>query len=214
MTDLKKKIDELAGIKADMSKLKARKDKLEAEIIMQCSEDLENTKYKSVHYAGTESELTAVTSESLKITYNSFLLSIFGKAYKDAVTEKTEYSLSAPAKRMLIGLWKGNFVRCTVKEVIEQMNGVSDDERKQLVKKCKGINYDKDVNNILKFTSLTEDDAKEYAYLISEAAVWQDFKNLLTVNGMDESHIDDILMKIQSSFVVEDSTKISLSSLV
>lgn len=54
----------------------------------------------------------------------------------------------------------------------------------------------------------------EYAYLISEAAVWQDFKNLLTVNGMDESRIDDILMKIQSSFVVEDSTKISLSSLV
>lgn len=88
MTDLKKQIDELAGIKADMSKLKARKDKLEAEIIMQCSEDLENTKYKSVHYTGTESELTAVTSESLKVTYNSFLLSIFGKAYKDAVTEK------------------------------------------------------------------------------------------------------------------------------
>lgn len=153
MTDLKRQIDELASIKADMSKLKERKDKLEAEIIMQCSEDLENTKYKSVHYAGTESELTAVTSESLKVTYNSFLLSIFGKAYKD-------------------------------------------------------------VNNILKFTNLSEDDAKEYAYLISEAAVWQDFKNLLTVNGMDESHIDDILMKIQSSFVVEDSTKISLSSLV
>ena len=91
------------------------------------------------------------------------------------------------------------------------MNGVTDDERKQLAKKCKGINYDKDVHNILKFTNLSEDDAREYAYLISEAAVWQDFKNLLTVNGMDESHIDDILMKIQSSFVVEDSTKISLS---
>lgn len=56
------------------------------------------------------------------------------------------------------------------------MNGVSDDERKQLVKKCKGINYDKDVNNILKFTNISEDDAREYAYLISEAAVWQDFK--------------------------------------
>lgn len=53
MTDLKKQIDELAGIKADMSKLKARKDKLEAEIVMQCSADLENTKYKSIHYEGT-----------------------------------------------------------------------------------------------------------------------------------------------------------------
>lgn len=82
MTDLKKQIDELAGIKADMSKLKARKDKLEAEIIMQCSEDLENTKYKSVHYAGTESELTAVTSESLKITYNSFCSQFLAKHTK------------------------------------------------------------------------------------------------------------------------------------
>ena len=212
MTNLKIMIDELAAIKADISKLKERKDKLEAEIVKQCASDLENTKYKRIHYAGTDSELTAVNSESLKTIYNTFLPLIFGKAYKDAVTEKTEYALSAPAKRMIIGLWKRNFVRCTIKDVIEQMNSVSDDERKQLVKKCKGINYDKDVNNILKFTSLSEEDAKEYAYLISEAAVWQDFKNLLTVNGIsDETQIDDILMKIQSAFVVEDSTKISLS---
>lgn len=215
MTDLRKQIDELAAIKAEMSKLKERKDKLEAEIIMQCTSDLENTKYKSIHYAGESCDLTAVTVESLKITYNTFLPMIFGKAYEDAVTEKTDYSLSAPAKRMLIGLWTGNYVRCTVKEVIEQMNGVSDEERKQLLKKCKGINYDKDVSNILKFTSLSEEDAKEYAYLISDAAVWQDFKNLLTINGIDdEEQINDILQKIQSAFVVEDSTKISLSSLV
>lgn len=212
MTDLRKQIDELAAIKADMGKLKERKDKLEAEIIKQCSADLENTKYKSIRYEGDVFDLTAVTAESLKVIYNSFLPTIFGKAYKDAVTEKTEYSLSAPAKRMLIGLYKGNFVKATVKEVIDQMAGVTDDERKQLLKKCKGINYDNDVDNIRKFTELSEDDAKEYAYLIAEAAVWQDFCNLLTLNGIaDEAQIKDILMKIQSAFVVEDSTKISLS---
>lgn len=212
MTDLRKQIDELAAIKADMGKLKERKDKLEAEIIKQCSADLENTKYKSIRYEGDVFDLTAVTAESLKVIYNSFLPTIFGKAYEDAVTEKTEYSLSAPAKRMLIGLYKGNFIRATVKEVIDQMAGVTDDERKQLLKKCKGINYDKDVENIRKFTDLSEEDAREYAYLIAEAAVWQDFCNLLTLNGIsDETQIKDILMKIQSAFVVEDSTKISLS---
>ena len=212
MTDLRKQIDELAAIKADIGKLKERKDKLEAEIIKQCSADLENTKYKSIRYEGDVFDLTAVTAESLKVIYNSFLPKIFGKAYKDAVTEKTDYTLSAPAKRMLIGLYKGNFIRVTVKEVIEQMIGVTDDERKQLLKKCKGINYDKDVDNIRKFTELSEEDAKEYAYLIAEAAVWQDFCNLLTLNGIsDEAQINDILMKIQSAFVVEDSTKISLS---
>lgn len=212
MTDLRKQIDELAAIKADMGKLKERKDKLEAEIIKQCSADLENTKYKSIRYEGDVFDLTAVTAESLKVIYNSFLPTIFGKAYEDAVTEKTDYTLSAPAKRMLIGLYKGNFIRATVKEVVDQMADVTDDERKQLLKKCKGINYDKDVENIRKFTDLSEEDAKEYAYLIAEAAVWQDFCNLLTLNGIsDETQINDILMKIQSAFVVEDSTKISLS---
>lgn len=212
MTDLRKQIDELAAIKADMGKLKERKDKLEAEIIKQCSADLENTKYKSIRYEGDVFDLTAVTAESLKVIYNSFLPTIFGKAYEDAVTEKTDYTLSAPAKRMLIGLYKGNFIRATVKEVIDQMSGITDDERKQLLKKCKGINYDKDVENIRKFTDLSEEDAREYAYLIAEAAVWQDFCNLLTLNGIsDETQINDILMKIQSAFVVEDSTKISLS---
>lgn len=212
MTDLRKQIDELAAIKADMGKLKERKDKLEAEIIKQCSADLENTKYKSIRYEGDVFDLTAVTAESLKVIYNSFLPTIFGKAYEDAVTEKTDYTLSAPAKRMLIGLYKGNFIRATVKEVVNQMADVTDDERKQLLKKCKGINYDKDVENIRKFTDLSEEDAKEYAYLIAEAAVWQDFCNLLTLNGIsDETQINDILMKIQSAFVVEDSTKISLS---
>ena len=212
MTNLMPQIDELAKIKEDMAKLKERKDKLEAEIIKQCSVDLENTKYKSIHYKGTDSDLTAINSESLKVTYNAFLPMIFGKAYSDAVTEKTEYALSAPAKRMLIGLYKGNFVKSTIKEVIEQMNDVTDKERTQLLKKCKGINYDKDVANIIKFTALSEADAKEYAYLIAEAAVWQDFCNLLTLNGItDEMVVDNILLKIQSAVVVEDSTKIALS---
>lgn len=52
MTDLRKQIDELAAIKVDMGKLKERKDKLEAEIIKQCTADLENTKYKSIRYEG------------------------------------------------------------------------------------------------------------------------------------------------------------------
>lgn len=212
MIDLTSKIDELAKIKADMAKLKERKDKIEAEIIMQCSTDLENTKYKSIHYEGTDNELTAINSESLKVTYHSFLPIVFGKAYSDAVTETTSYKLSAPATRMIIGIWKGNYIRTTVKEVIDQMQGVDEDERKQLLKKCKGINFDKDVANILKFTSLSEADAKDYAYLIAEAAVWQDFCNLLNLNQIkDEAVIDDILLKIQSAFVVEDGTKISLS---
>ncbi len=212
MSNISKKIDELAQINSQIADLKNRKDVIEAEITKQCESDLANTKYKSIRYSGTDAELKAVNAESLKITYASFLPFIFNKTYSDAVKESTTYKLSASATRMIIGLWKGNYIKATVADVIEQMP-VSADEKKQLLKKCKGTDYDKDVQAIRKFTELSEDDAKEYAYLINEAAVWQDFQNIISLNGIKtEDGINDILMKIKSAFVVEDSTKIVLNS--
>lgn len=211
MTDLTKKIDELADIKKQQAKLKERQSTIEAEITKQATSDLENTKYKSIYYAAASAGIKATNAESLKIVYSSFLPQIFGGAYKDAVTEKQDYKVSTPVARMMIGLWKGNYIKATIADVVNQMNGVTDDDRKQLIKKLKGINYDTDVKNILKFSNLNEEDAKEYAYMISEAAVWQNFCSLLTLNDItDETEIDSILQKIQSAFVVEDSTKIQL----
>ena len=218
MTELKlrdrfrENIDRLSAIKSKIEELTAEKDTIEAAIMERCTSDLENTKYKTIRYSGDVAELTAITAESIKVTYDAFLPFIFGKAYKSAVTEKTSFSLSAAAKRMLIGIWKGNYIRSTVREVIEQMQGVSCTERKELLKKCRGINYDKDVANILKFTGLSEQDAKEYAYLIAEAEIWQEFSSLLNLNGItEEDDIQKLIQKIQAAFVVEDSTKISLS---
>ena len=205
-------IDRLAAIKEQMAELTAEKEKIEAGILEKCSTDLENTKYKTIHYSGEAAELTATTAETIKVTYDAFLPFVFGKAYKSAVTEKTTLTLSTAAKRMLIGIWKGDYIRMTVHEVIEQMEGVTYTEKKELHKKCRGINYDKDVANILKFTSLSEQDAKEYAYMISEAEIWQEFSSLLNLNDItEEAGIQELIQKIQAAFVVEDSTKISLS---
>lgn len=212
MSDLKAKIDRLNEINQEMSSLKQSKDELEADIIKQCSADLENTKYKSIHYHGTDAELTAVNADTLKITYSSFLPFIFGKEYNDVVKEETKYKLSAPATRMIIGLWKGDYLKDTsVADVIKQMP-ISESEGEQLIRKCKGINYDKDVQAIQRFTLLSESEAKEYAYLIAEAAIWQDFKALLTLNGItSEEDINDILEKIRAAFLVDETTKITLS---
>ena len=205
-------IDKLAAIKSKIEELTAEKDSLEATIMEKCTADLENTKYKTVHYSGTTAELTATTAESIKVTYDAFLPFIFGKAYGNAVTEKKSFNLSAPAKRMLIGIWKGNYIRMTVHDVIDQMDGVTSQSVKELRKKCKGINYDKDVANILRFSELSEQEAKEYAYLMAEAEIWQEFSSLLNLNGITaEEEIQELIQRIQAAFVVEDSTKISIS---
>ncbi|MGN1201866.1 MAG: hypothetical protein ACI4RF_01110, partial [Eubacterium sp.] len=164
-------------------------------------------------YSGENAELTATNAESLKITYPSFLPSIFGKAYKDAVTETTTYKLSAPATRMIIGIWQGSYIEDTVEDVINEMN-VSEDDRKQLLKKCKGKNYKKDIENIMKFTSLSYADASEWAYLISEAEIWQSFLKFLELNGIDAADglaVDNIICQIRAAFIVDESTKISVS---
>lgn len=212
MSDLTAKIDSLSSLNQTIAQLKQKKDELEAEIIKQCTTDLENTKYKSIHYHGSDAELTAINADSLKITYSSFLPFIFGKEYKDVVKEETKYKLSAPATRMIIGLWKGDYLKdTTVADVINEMP-LTEKETELLLRKCKGIDYDKDVQTILKFTSLQEKEAKEYAYLINEAAIWQSFRALLTLNGItDECEVNDILDKIRAAFVVEETTKISLS---
>lgn len=218
MIDLKlrdkfgEKIDRLSAIKKQMADLKEEKDLIEASILEKCTADLENTKYKTVHYHGEDADLTATTAETIKVTYDAFLPYVFGKAYKDAVSESVSHNLTAAAKRMLIGMWKGNYIRQIVRQVIDQMTGVSYNEKKELYKRCKGINYDKDVANIQKFTSLSEQDAKEYAYMMAEAEIWQEFSSLLNLNGItEESEIQELIQKIQAAFVVEDSTKISIT---
>lgn len=213
MNDLQVKIDRLQKINAEIDTLKNEKSVIEADIIKQCSFDLENTKFKSMHYVGTDAELTATNSESLKITYSTFLPIVFGKAYKDAVKETTTFKLSDPATRMIIGMWQGNYIRSTVADVINQIRPIPEDDRKQLLKKCKGKNYKKDVENLQRFANLNYEDAADWAFLIAEADVWQSFIELCKLNNVDvndENAVNDIISKIRAAFIVDETTKISV----
>lgn len=63
-------IDKLAAIKSKITELTTEKEKLEAEIILASSKDLENTKYKTVTYASEQgNKITATIAETLKLTY-------------------------------------------------------------------------------------------------------------------------------------------------
>lgn len=212
MTDVKAKIDRLAEIKKESERLKVEKDTIEAELLKNAESDLANTKYKSVSYAGTNSSVTATVADSVKITYASFLPIIFGKAYEDLTKTTTKVELTDPAKRLIAGIWTGNYdSRSTVDEVIKAM-ALDEKTEKLIRKKCKGINYSKDVANLKAIAEYDDERAQEYAYMLMEAAVWQQFKTLLEVNGVTaDKEVSDILDKIQAAFVVEQTPKISLT---
>lgn len=210
MINIAEKIDRLAEIKAEQERLKQEKDIIEAELLKTAEEDLANTKYKSVTYSGTKATLRAVTAESVKVTYEAFLPFVFGKAYSELCKTKSSVELTASAKRLVAGLWQGNYIKSTVAEVIKSMS-LDPTTEKLVIKKCKGINFDKDKQNLITITGMPETLANENAYLLMEAAVWQQFNTLLELNGVSEQNqIDELLQKIQAAFIVEETPKISV----
>lgn len=206
-----KKIDRLAELREQQAKAKQEADIIEAELLKVAQEDLANTKYKSVKYEGTDSNLQATVSESVKITLESLLPEIFGTVYNDMVKLSTKAELTAPAKRLVAGIWQGNFCKdTTVNDVISLMH-LDDRTAKLISKKCKGINYQKDVDNLIIIANMTDRQAQEYAYLLMEAAVWQQFKAICDVNKIDsQDKINEVIKKIQAAFVVEATPKISI----
>lgn len=205
------KIDRLAKINDEITKLEQEADTIEADLLKTAQEDLANTKYKSVKYEGTTSKLQATVSESVKITLESLLPQIFGAVYSDMVKVTTKSELTAPAKRLIAGIWQGNFVADTsVNEVITSMH-LDEKTTKLVAKKCKGINYQKDIDNLITITGMSEPQAQEYAYLLMESAIWQQFKTICDVNNVDtQEAMDELMKKIQAAFVVEVTPKISI----
>lgn len=205
------KIDRLSEIKKQMSELKAESDQLEGEIILECREELENTKYKTLtSRTDNGSSATVTLAETLKIVYPSILKSIFGAAFDDLVKVETKYTISATGKRMLAGIWTGKYIRQSLDEAIKQLP-VDEKTRQKLAKKLKGAKFDTDKKNLINLGGLSEQDASEYAYLIAEAATWQQFETLLKLNGItDNNEIDKIINLIDTAMIVDETPKVSV----
>lgn len=207
-----KKIDRLKEIKEEQRRLKEEADRIEGEIILETKEALENTKYKTLTQSTVNgSRVTVTVSESVKIVYCSMLRHIFGAAYPDMVVEETKYKLTEPAKRLLGNMWTGRYIRSIgLADAINQLP-VDEKTRKKLEKRLKGIKFETDKKNLINIGGLSEKDASEYAYLLQEAATWQQFINLLNVTDrVADEDIDAIIDLINSSVIVDESPKVSV----
>ena len=206
-----KSIDRLKEIKQEMEKLSAEKDILESEIIKGCEDALANTKYKTLTYQTEIGNSATVTlAESLKLVYPSMLKEIFGQAYDDMVKEETKYTLTAPAKRLLTNICTGKYIRQSLCEAVAQLP-IDIGARKKLEKKLKGVKFDTDKKNLMNIGGLSENDASEYAYLLTEAATWQQFETLLRLNGIsDDAGIRSVLSQIETSMIVDETPKVSV----
>lgn len=211
-TEISEKVDRMAEIKREMTALKSEADGIEAELLKQFEVDVEDTKYRTVKYSGCSAAVTANYADKVALVYPSMLKKIFGEAYGDVVTEETVCKLSSGAKRLLAALYKKEYMRGTSVEMC--ITQISDDDktRRVLTKRVKGKNFEGDKNNLMKLAGLDEKRASDYAYMIAEAAAWQEFERLLSASGgVTEERIAEVLEYINTAVTVEETPKITIT---
>ena len=207
-----RKIDRLKEIKEETDKLKAEKDRLEGELILDCEQELANTKNKTLTYTtdnGNSATFTA--ADNLTITYPSRLKLIFGNAYEDLVETETKYNVKPKGKQLLIDIFSDRYTQnVTLEQAINQLPA---DEKtlKKLAKKLKGKKFDTDKKNLMNIGEFSEKDASDYAYLLMEAATWQEFETMLKLNGVTtEQGVKEMIDLIVQSVQVDTQKKISI----
>lgn len=203
-------IDRMAEIKLEKKALNSENDKLQAQLQIAAEKDLTDTKIKSVHYSGSDGNMATVSiSDTVSVETGELLADIFGKVYPSMVEKKTTYNLKAPAKRILSAIWHKEYCKGSIAEIVNSLH-CDDKAKKVLLKKLKGINFDKDKENLINFSGLSEEDASDTAYLVAEAAAWENICAFVKVNNdgdINDDILADVITKVNAAVCVSRSMK-------
>lgn len=207
-------IDRMAEIKQEIKSLTDEYDKLQAQLQVRAEAALTDTKNKSVQYSGSNGNTASVViADSVSIVAGELLPYIFGSVYPSMVKQEVKYTLKAPAKRILSAIWHKEYCEGSVSEIISGLS-CDDKAKKVLVKKIKGIDFDKDKKNLIDIAQLTDEEASDTAYLLNEAAAWENICAILKVNNggnINEEILSDIITKVNAAVNVSRSMKTEIS---
>ena len=213
--DMNTIIDRMAAINAEKKALSAEYDKLQAELLVEAEKKLTDTKLKSVSWSSKNNNTASVTiADTVSVVAGELLAGIFGVVYPSMVEQKITYTLKAPAKRILSAIWHKEYCEGSVQEIISSL-GCDDKVNKVLLKKVKGINFDKDKQHLMQIAGLTESEASDTAYLINEAAAWESICTFIKVNNngqISEDILKEIITKVNAAVVVSRGMKTEITA--
>ena len=151
--EVKKKVDRLAELDRQMVAVKGEMETIKAWFEKQATDDLRDTKSKTVEYWGSENSKVVVgNSETVKPISMTMVKKLLGDVFKDFVKEDVSYSMSAPAKRLFSMIVYGEFHRGSAWTL--RSSAITKDEKIQrtLKKKLKG-KYEKDTETLMKLVA-------------------------------------------------------------
>lgn len=208
-------IDRMSEIKKEQSTLDDEYTTLQSQLQVIGENALENTKYKSVSFSGTSDKATVTIADKVSNVLPSLFVDIFGKAYNDLVNVTEKAELNAEGKRIAAAVWNKEYCEGSVEEIVSSLN-CDDKAKKSLLKKLNGKNFETDKKNLMKIGGLSEEDAKDNAYLVAEVIAWNKIQSIIKLNNkgvFSQAAFEEFVLNCNAAVCVEQSTKVSVESM-
>ncbi len=210
MTEVRDKINRLCEICGQIDALKQEKDGLDAYFQRLAEVELRDTKRKTVSWTADGRKVVATLAKKVVLQYPQFIGRVLASLAQDIYKTEIKTSLTTAGQRLLGGIAGGEYVDQTVEEVLEQT--AAPEHIPLLKKKIRGKNYETDVRNFMAITGCDEIAAAENAYLVAEAAVWQELKGILTANKTPKEQWPEMIENIKVGVIVEETPKIRVDA--
>lgn len=207
---IKQKADRLVTLTSQQKEIKSEIDEIKAWFEKLATDDLKDTKKKTIDYWGNNnSKIIVGNSETVKPISMTMVKKLLGDVFKDFVSEDVKYTLKAPCNRLCSVAFLGKYTQGTLDDTIKQ---ITEDDKIQrtLKKKLKG-KYEKDTEYLMKLAGLSEKDASDWAYLVSEIINWEWMLQVLKSaewKGTTQEAIDII----NAAVIVDEGIKVTVEA--
>lgn len=206
--EIKAKVDEYADLSARQTRIKSRMDELKGFFESLATEDLKDTKLKTVAYWGSNNAKVVVgNSATVKPVSMTMVKELFGRLYDDFVKEETTYKMTEPCKRLLSLAFLGEYTEGSLDDIITQISG-DDKIRQTLKKKIKG-KFDRDKDTLMKLAGLSEQEASDWAYLAAEVINWEWLTQILAAARWDGT-TEKAIEHIRTAIMVDEGIKVGI----
>lgn len=208
--EIKAKVDEYADLSARQTRIKSRMDELKGFFESLATEDLKDTKLKTVAYWGSNNAKVVVgNSATVKLVSMTMVKELFGRLYDDFVKEETTYKMTEPCKRLLSLAFLGEYTEGSLDDIITQISG-DDKIRQTLKKKIKG-KFDRDKDTLMKLAGLSEQEASDWAYLAAEVINWEWLTQILAAARWDGT-TEKAIEHIRTAVMVDEGIKVGIET--
>ena len=210
MLEIKQKADRLTTLTLTIAQLKSEMEEIKAWFEKLATEDLKDTKRKTVEYWGSNNSRIAVgNSETVKPVSMTMIKKLLGGVFGDFVKEDVTYKMTEPCKRLFSMAFLGQYTEGSLDETIKAITKDAQIQR-TLKKKLKG-KYEKDTETLIKLVGLPEQEASDWAYLTAEIINWEWLLQILKAaewSGTPQEAIEII----RAAIIVDEGIKVTVAA--